>query len=212
MEKEEMDTFVLCLGKKGATSRLAKEMAELSSFCPDKKSGDRYGLPSSMNVLAELGESVPAILDQKVCKIFLFFRHPTIFLQNKAPQLKQGRFHGESEGANFSQESLTVCILRHAACHSFNSGASLCTLSVLMLPIFFLQVLSVIEKYESEIEYLFFSDQYSPKVDDTQKDKQLKRPEPARILQFCFNCTSVSWAFFSRQYFDFVSLKSTMFC
>ncbi|OQV25343.1 Coiled-coil domain-containing protein 47 [Hypsibius exemplaris] len=113
MEKEEMDTFVLCLGKKAATSRLSKEMAELGLFCPDRKSGDRFGLPSSMNVLAELGESVAAILDQKV--------------------------------------------------------------------------LSVLDKYENEVDYLFFSDQYLPKVDETQKDKQLKRPEPAKILQFCFN-------------------------
>jgi hypothetical protein len=73
MEKEEMDTFVLCLGKKSATARLQKEMTELAQFCPDRKSGDRYGLPSSMNVLAELGESVPAILDQKVRTSVIFF-------------------------------------------------------------------------------------------------------------------------------------------
>ncbi|GAV03927.1 hypothetical protein RvY_14291 [Ramazzottius varieornatus] len=113
MEKEDMDTFVLCLGKKSATARLQKEMTELGAFCPERKGGERFGMSPSFNVSAELAESFAAIFDQKV--------------------------------------------------------------------------IAVLEQYESEVEYLFFSDQWTPKVDETQKEKQLKRPEPSKVLQFCFN-------------------------
>ncbi|XP_055328620.1 PAT complex subunit CCDC47-like [Paramacrobiotus metropolitanus] len=114
MEKEEMDTFVLAVSKKGSIPKLQKDMTELGLFCPDRKGGDRFGLPSSFTVLSEIGESIFALLDTKV--------------------------------------------------------------------------LAVIEKYEPEMEYMFFSDQYNPKSEDAQQqNQQIKRPEPMKILQFCFN-------------------------
>lgn len=64
-----MDSFVLCVAKKSAVAKIQKDMAEVALFCPDRKSGDRFGLPSSFTVMSETGESVFALLDTKVCII-----------------------------------------------------------------------------------------------------------------------------------------------
>ena len=43
------------------------------------------------------------------------------YVPGKVPELKLGRFHGKSEGANSACGFL--CSFAHAACHFFNKGS-----------------------------------------------------------------------------------------
>ncbi|KAL0274608.1 UNVERIFIED_CONTAM: hypothetical protein PYX00_002704 [Menopon gallinae] len=66
MNKEDMDSFVFCLAAKKTAIKLTKEMADLSVFCPEKKSGEKYGVPSNFSLMSEIGEVAPAMLDARV--------------------------------------------------------------------------------------------------------------------------------------------------
>ncbi|XP_068617688.1 PAT complex subunit CCDC47 [Battus philenor] len=65
--KDDCDPFVFCVGQKKIATRLAKEMQDLSVFCPERRAGDKHGLPNSMNVLSECAEATGALLDARVC-------------------------------------------------------------------------------------------------------------------------------------------------
>ncbi|KAL1122205.1 hypothetical protein AAG570_003610 [Ranatra chinensis] len=66
MTKEDMDSFVFCVAVKKTATRLVKEMADLSVYCPEKRAGDKLGLPSQFNVMSEMGEITSAMLDSKM--------------------------------------------------------------------------------------------------------------------------------------------------
>ncbi|CAG5033408.1 unnamed protein product [Parnassius apollo] len=65
--KDDSDPFVLCVAQKKFATRLSKEMQDLSVFCPERRAGDKHGLPSTMNVLSECAEATGAFLDARVC-------------------------------------------------------------------------------------------------------------------------------------------------
>ncbi|KAL0821578.1 hypothetical protein ABMA28_005030 [Loxostege sticticalis] len=65
--KDDSDPFVLCVAQKKVATRLAKEMQDLSVFCPERRPGDKHGLPSAMSVMSESAEATAAILDSRVC-------------------------------------------------------------------------------------------------------------------------------------------------
>nr|CAG4638550.1 EOG090X08PA [Cyclestheria hislopi] len=67
MNHEDMDSYVLCLATKKTAAKLAKEMADLSVFCPEKKSVDKYNLPSHYVLLSEIGEATSSLLDSRLC-------------------------------------------------------------------------------------------------------------------------------------------------
>ncbi len=60
---------MLCLAAKKAAAKLAKDMADLSVFCPERKPTDRYGLPAGFVLMSEIGEAAQALLDQRVCAV-----------------------------------------------------------------------------------------------------------------------------------------------
>ncbi|XP_038222531.1 coiled-coil domain-containing protein 47 [Zerene cesonia] len=63
--KDDSDPFVLCIAQKKVATRLAKEMQDLSMFCPERRPGDKHGLPSSMCVMSECAEATGALLDSR---------------------------------------------------------------------------------------------------------------------------------------------------
>ncbi|KOB69275.1 Coiled-coil domain-containing protein 47, partial [Operophtera brumata] len=65
--KDDGDPFVLCVAQKKHATRLAKEMQDLSVFCPEKRAGDKHGLPASMSVLSECPEATAGVLDARAC-------------------------------------------------------------------------------------------------------------------------------------------------
>ncbi|XP_049950315.1 PAT complex subunit CCDC47 isoform X3 [Schistocerca serialis cubense] len=69
MNKEDMDSFVFCIAAKKTALRLSKEMADLSVYCPERRSVEKYGLPASFNLLSEIAEASSALLDSKVVNV-----------------------------------------------------------------------------------------------------------------------------------------------
>nr|CAG4640984.1 EOG090X08PA [Eulimnadia texana] len=67
MNEDEMDTYVMCLGQKKSATKLVKELADLSVFSPEKKSVEKFGLPSNFVLLNEIGEAASSLLDTRVC-------------------------------------------------------------------------------------------------------------------------------------------------
>lgn len=70
MNKEDMDSFIFCVASKKTSLYLSKEMADITVYCPERKSGDRYGLPASFSVMSEIPETTSAILDSKIMAVF----------------------------------------------------------------------------------------------------------------------------------------------
>ncbi|KPJ02352.1 PREDICTED: coiled-coil domain-containing protein 47 [Papilio xuthus] len=65
--KDDCDPFILCVAQKKVATRLAKEMQDLSVFCPERRPGEKHGLPVSMNVLSECAEATAGVLDSRLC-------------------------------------------------------------------------------------------------------------------------------------------------
>lgn len=67
---DELDTFVFCMATKKTAAKLSKDMTDISSFCPEKKAVDKYGLGSNFVVMCEIGEVASAVLgDPKITAI-----------------------------------------------------------------------------------------------------------------------------------------------
>lgn len=66
MSREDMDSFVFCVGTKKSGLRLSKEMQDISLYCPERKTGDKFGVPNNMCLMSELGEVSSALLDTRV--------------------------------------------------------------------------------------------------------------------------------------------------
>lgn len=70
MNEGDMDSFVLCLASKKTAGKLAREMADLSVYCPEKKPVvEKYNLPANFVLLSEIGEAATTLLDTKVCTV-----------------------------------------------------------------------------------------------------------------------------------------------
>lgn len=63
---EAMDTFVFCLASKKTGAKLIKEMSDLITYCPEKKTCEKYGLSSNFTLWSEIGEANATLLDSKV--------------------------------------------------------------------------------------------------------------------------------------------------
>lgn len=69
MNQDDMDTFVFALANKKAATRLAKEMSDLATFCPEKRSAEKYGVPPQFCIMSEIAEVSSAMLDPKMIAI-----------------------------------------------------------------------------------------------------------------------------------------------
>ncbi len=67
---DDMDTFVFCLaGRKATAAKMAKEMADISTFCPERRSAEKYGVPAKFCVMSEMAEVAAGMLDSKMVAI-----------------------------------------------------------------------------------------------------------------------------------------------
>jgi hypothetical protein len=70
MNPDDMDTFVFCLSNKKSGAKLSKEMADLTTFCPEKRSApEKYGIPAGFVVMSEIPEVTATMLDSKMVAI-----------------------------------------------------------------------------------------------------------------------------------------------
>ncbi|PIK45638.1 putative coiled-coil domain-containing protein [Apostichopus japonicus] len=69
MNKEDMESVVLFLGKKRNTARMQKDMYDLSLYCNEKRSGEKFGLSDSYLAIGETGEAIQGVLDSKLARL-----------------------------------------------------------------------------------------------------------------------------------------------
>ncbi|XP_078573538.1 PAT complex subunit CCDC47-like isoform X5 [Branchiostoma floridae x Branchiostoma japonicum] len=90
----DMDSFVFAVGNKKTIGRLHKDMNDLSLFVPDKRPGEKYGLPSGMAILSESGEVTNAMIDNKMVRVLNNYAEMFDFLhisdQFSGPKVKDG--------------------------------------------------------------------------------------------------------------------------
>ncbi|XP_065896739.1 PAT complex subunit CCDC47-like [Dysidea avara] len=58
----DMDNFVLAVSKKKSAVKMMKELSDIQNYCPERRSADKFNLPSSFVVLPEIHEAAMAIL------------------------------------------------------------------------------------------------------------------------------------------------------
>jgi hypothetical protein len=64
--KDETDNFVLAIAARKTAIHLSRDMADISVYCPEKRPGEKFNLPSGFCVMSEISEATSAILDNKV--------------------------------------------------------------------------------------------------------------------------------------------------
>ncbi|XP_044758677.1 PAT complex subunit CCDC47 [Coccinella septempunctata] len=69
MNKEDMDSFVFCVASKKTALHLSKDMADISTFCPDRRLGEKFNIPPNFNVMSEIAEATSSILDSKITAV-----------------------------------------------------------------------------------------------------------------------------------------------
>ena len=75
MNSEDMDSFVFCLANKKTAARLSKEMADITTFCPERRSAipDKHGISantaSNYSIMSEIPEVTVAMLDSKLSAV-----------------------------------------------------------------------------------------------------------------------------------------------
>merc|ERR1712179_425590 len=67
---EDMDSFIFCIASKKSSLRLCKEMADLSTYCPERRPADKFDLPSNYFIMSEVAEVASAMLDAKIVSMF----------------------------------------------------------------------------------------------------------------------------------------------
>lgn len=69
MNKEDMDNFIFCIASKKTALSVSKEMNDISVYCPERKSGEKFNIPSNFSVMSEIAEATSAMLDSKVTAV-----------------------------------------------------------------------------------------------------------------------------------------------
>ena len=74
MNAEDMDTFVFCIANKKTAAKLAKEMADITTFCPERRSAVPDKVLASRNHMGEGGGVIPHI-PPNVLKVLTIVTH-----------------------------------------------------------------------------------------------------------------------------------------
>jgi hypothetical protein len=69
MSKEDMDSVVFAVANKKQAAKISKEYNDLINYCPDRRGGEKYGLPPQFVVMSELPETGSAVLDSRATSV-----------------------------------------------------------------------------------------------------------------------------------------------
>ena len=79
MNPEDMDNYVFCLAQKKAAAKMAKELNDVMTYCPERKTTvlDKFGLSAAVSsnfcVMSEIAEVTSAMLDSKMIAVLSKF-------------------------------------------------------------------------------------------------------------------------------------------
>lgn len=62
----ETDPFVFCVAAKKTALKVAKDMADISVYCPERKSLEKMGVTTAFHLMNEIGEASAALIDRRV--------------------------------------------------------------------------------------------------------------------------------------------------
>ena len=74
-----MDNYVFCLAQKKAAAKMAKELNDVMTYCPERKTTvlDKFGLSAAVSsnfcVMSEIAEVTSAMLDSKMVAVLSKF-------------------------------------------------------------------------------------------------------------------------------------------
>ena len=69
LAKEDMDSIIFAVANKKAAAKISKEFNDLIHYFPDKKPGEKFGLPNQFQVMSELSETISSALDSKTLSV-----------------------------------------------------------------------------------------------------------------------------------------------
>ncbi|KAI1279562.1 PAT complex subunit CCDC47 [Halotydeus destructor] len=82
LNDESMDNYVFCLSTKKTATRLVKEMNDIATFCPDRKSVEKLDVNDDKFVMFnEIGEVASTLLDSKVTTVIDTFEDYIDYIQ-----------------------------------------------------------------------------------------------------------------------------------
>ena len=70
LSKDETDNFILAIAAKRTAVHLVRDTADISVYCPEKRPGEKFNLPTGFYVMSEIAEATSAILDTRVIQAF----------------------------------------------------------------------------------------------------------------------------------------------
>lgn len=70
LSKDETDNFILAVATKKTATHLSKDMADISMYCPERRSGEKFNLPNGFFVMSEISEATSTVLDSRVLQAF----------------------------------------------------------------------------------------------------------------------------------------------
>jgi len=95
--KEDMDSIVFAIATKKSALKISKEFNDLINYCPERKPGERFGLPSQFFVMSELSETVSSALDSKTQSV----------INKCAPYIESIHFTDQFTGTKTAEPELT---------------------------------------------------------------------------------------------------------
>eukprot|EP00096_Caligus_rogercresseyi_P009377 TRINITY_DN3176_c0_g1_i1.p1 TRINITY_DN3176_c0_g1~~TRINITY_DN3176_c0_g1_i1.p1 ORF type:complete len:508 (-),score=185.70 TRINITY_DN3176_c0_g1_i1:895-2418(-) len=66
---EDMDSFVFALAQRKTATRLSKEMNDINTYCPERRSVEKYGIPSGYQLMSEIPEASASMLDSRLISL-----------------------------------------------------------------------------------------------------------------------------------------------
>lgn len=69
MNKEDMDSFIFAIATKKTASQITKDLQDVSVYCPERKSGEKFNIPANFQIMSEIGEATSAMLDAKISAV-----------------------------------------------------------------------------------------------------------------------------------------------
>jgi len=76
MNNDDMDNFIFAISSKKSSLKLSKEIYDINTYCPERKSADKYDIPGSYFIFSEVAEVSNTMLDTKL--VSLFKKYPNV--------------------------------------------------------------------------------------------------------------------------------------
>ncbi|CAK9301374.1 unnamed protein product [Gordionus sp. m RMFG-2023] len=180
MNNEDMDTYILAIGQKKSINFLAKEMKDLSLYCPEKKGGEKLGLPPGFQYVSEIGEAILSLLDNKIMATFNKFATYIDYI-HFSDQYAGKKLPDEANQAVKPQDTkkcLRFCF--SIPSNKWNSKEELSTLKPLLLFVFY--CVDKVQRFRLSKEAKIKSGKNRFKVEDTFfKQQHTQRQEAAQV-------------------------------